>query len=141
VWESVPALPFANYLRNGAFDIVPAYSCSNTLLLRSVIANAVQTDASRSASARSFLHSLNILVKYTRLYGVTHKRTEGQFETTWKELQEALPKSNDTAFCSASPTTSFFSMAFRSKPDAERSFAQLLNAPGSPASCFPQSHA
>jgi hypothetical protein len=58
----------------------------------------VQTDASRSASARSFLHSLNILVKYTRLYGVTHKRTEGQFETTWSELQEALPKSNDTGF-------------------------------------------
>ena len=44
------------------------------------------------------MHSLNILVKYTRLYGVGHKRTEGQFETTWAELQAALPKAGDSGF-------------------------------------------
>jgi hypothetical protein len=29
---------------------------------------------------------------------VNHKRTEGQFETAWTELQQALPKSGDTGF-------------------------------------------
>ena len=32
-------------------------------------------------------------MKYTRLYGVNHKRTEGQFQITWTELQQSLPKS------------------------------------------------
>jgi len=45
----------------------------------------------RNASARAFIHSLNILVKYVRLYGFEHKRTDGQFEITWKELQQGLP--------------------------------------------------
>src|ERR1700721_3048386 len=52
----------------------------------------------RNASARAFIHSLNILVKYVRLYGFQHKRTEGQFEITWKELQQGLPKDNDGTF-------------------------------------------
>jgi len=47
----------------------------------------------RNASARAFIHSLNILVKYVRLYGFQHKRTEGQFEVTWNELQHGLPES------------------------------------------------
>jgi hypothetical protein len=45
----------------------------------------------RAASARAFVHSLNILIKYARMYGNEHKRTEAQFETTWNELQAALP--------------------------------------------------
>ncbi len=96
-----------------------------------VISNPVQTDASRSASARSFLHSLNILVKYTRLYGVTHKRTEGQFETTWKELQQALPKSGDTGFLlGVSDNKLLLDGIPLEAGQAERSFAQLLNAAG-----------
>ena len=38
------------------------------------------------------------MIKYTRLYGVTHKRTEDQFQTAWSELRLALPKSGDTGF-------------------------------------------
>ncbi|MGB9239313.1 MAG: hypothetical protein WCC19_10910, partial [Terriglobales bacterium] len=96
-----------------------------------MIANTVQTDASRSASARSFLHSLNILVKYTRLYGVTHKRTEGQFETTWKELQQALPKNSDTGFLlGVSDNKLLLDGIPLEAGQAERSFAQLLNAAG-----------
>src|SRR5260221_4639027 len=45
----------------------------------------------RGASAVAFVHSLNILIKYSRMYGFDHKRTESAFETTWKELQAALP--------------------------------------------------
>jgi len=95
------------------------------------IENPVQTDASRGASARSFLHSLNILVKYTRLYGTTHKRTEGQFETTWNELQQALPKSGDTGFVlGVSDNKLLLDGIPLEAGQAERTFAQLLNAAG-----------
>jgi hypothetical protein len=71
------------------------------------------------------------LVKYTRLYGVTHKRTEGQFESTWKELQEALPKSSDTGFLlGVSDNKLLLDGIPLEAGQAERSFAQLLNAAG-----------
>ena len=96
------------------------------------IANAAPTEASgRSASARAFLHSLNILVKYTRLYGTNHKRTDTQFETTWRELQEALPKSGDTGFVLGVSDSKLLLDGIPLEPgQAERSFAQLLNAAG-----------
>ena len=95
------------------------------------IANAAQTDTSRSASARSFLHSLNILIKYTRLYGVNHKRTEGQFQSTWNELQQALPKGGDTGFLLGVSDNKLLLDGIPLEPgQAERSFAQLLTAAG-----------
>ncbi|MGD0214252.1 MAG: hypothetical protein ABSB87_13560, partial [Terriglobales bacterium] len=71
------------------------------------------------------------MIKYTRLYGVTHKRTEGQFETTWKELQQALPKSSDTGFLlGVSDNKLLLDGIPLEAGQAERSFAQLLNAAG-----------
>jgi HEAT repeat protein len=71
------------------------------------------------------------LVKYTRLYGVTHKRTEGQFESTWIELQQAIPKNSETGFLLG---VSDHKLLLDGIPleagQAERSFAQLLNAAG-----------
>jgi len=96
-----------------------------------IIPNAAQADAARSASARSFIHSLNILVKYTRLYGMTHKRTEGQFQVTWDELQAALPKSGDSGFLlGVSDNKLLLDGVPLETGQAERSFAQLLNAAG-----------
>src|SRR5437764_13343649 len=63
-----------------------------------VISTAGTSQASRGASASAFVHSLNILVKYVRLYGFEHKRTETQFEIAWNELQQALPKAGDQGF-------------------------------------------
>ena len=40
--------------------------------------------------ARTFVRSLNILLKFARLYEFGHVRTAAQFETTWKELRGAL---------------------------------------------------
>ena len=54
--------------------------------------------ANRAASARAFVHSLNILIKYARMYGPEHKRTEAQFEIAWKELQEGLPAAGEGGF-------------------------------------------
>jgi hypothetical protein len=77
------------------------------------------------------LHSLNILVKYTRLYGVTHKRTEGQFQTAWTELQLAVPKSGDTGFLlGVSDNKLLLDGIPLETGQAERSFAQLLTAAG-----------
>jgi PilZ domain len=70
-------------------------------------------------------------VKYTRLYGVAHKRTEGQFEGTWKELQQALPKNSDTGFLlGVSDNKLLLDGVPLEAGQAERSFAQLLNAAG-----------
>ena len=75
----------------------PLTLCINLTLHRSLREPRISTAATtrsedRNASARAFIHSLNILVKYVRLYGFQHKRTEGQFEVTWNELQQGLPE-------------------------------------------------
>ena len=85
----------------------------------------------RSASARAFIHSLNILVKYVRLYGFQHKRTEGQFETTWKELQQGMPSGRDGGFLlGVSDNRLLLDGVALETGQAERSFAQLLTAAG-----------
>jgi hypothetical protein len=77
------------------------------------------------------LHSLNILIKYTRLYGVSHKRTEGQFQTAWNELQLAVPKTGDTGFLlGVSDNKLLLDGIPLETGQAERSFAQLLTAAG-----------
>ncbi|HTR22842.1 MAG TPA: PilZ domain-containing protein [Terriglobales bacterium] len=104
---------------------------NRTLIREAAIQNATQIDSGRSASARAFLHSLNILIKYTRLYGTNHKRTAGQFETAWKELQQAIPKTSDSGFVlGVSDDKLLLDGIPLETGQAERSFAQLLNAAG-----------
>ena len=96
-----------------------------------IILTADTSKESRNASARAFIHSLNILVKYVRLYGFEHKRTEAQFETTWKELQNGLPRGADGGFVlGVSGNTLLLDGIALETGQAERSFAQLLNAAG-----------
>lgn len=86
---------------------------------------------SRASSARAFVHSLNILVKYVRLYGFEHKRTEVQFETTWAELQQGLPKTSDGGFLlGVSENKLLLDGIPLETGQAERSFAQLLMTAG-----------
>jgi len=85
----------------------------------------------RSASARAFVHSLNILIKYARMYGYEHKRTEAQFETTWNELQNGLPTAGDAGFLlGVSDNKLLLDGIPLETGNAERSFANLLNAAG-----------
>jgi hypothetical protein len=77
------------------------------------------------------VHSLNILIKYTRMYGFEHKRTEGQFEITWNELQQGLPTAGDSGFLlGVSDNKLLLDGIPLEAGQAERSFAQLLNAAG-----------
>src|SRR6202789_2536701 len=85
----------------------------------------------RSASARAFVHSLNILIKYARMYGYEHKRTEAQFETTWNELQNGLPTTGDSGFLlGVSDNKLLLDGIPLETGNSERSFAQLLNTAG-----------
>ena len=77
------------------------------------------------------MHSLNILVKYTRLYGFDHKRTEGQFEITWNELQQGLPDSGSSGFLlGVSDNKLLLDGTPLEAGQADRSFAHLLNTAG-----------
>jgi hypothetical protein len=70
-------------------------------------------------------------VKYVRLYGFQHKRTEGQFEVTWNELQHGLPKDSDGGFLlGVSENRLLLDGVALESGQAERSFAQLLTAAG-----------
>jgi hypothetical protein len=77
------------------------------------------------------VHSLNILVKYVRLYGPDHKRTEGQFAIAWNELQEGLPKGAEGSFLlGVSENKLLLDGIPLETGQAERSFAQLLTTAG-----------
>ena len=77
------------------------------------------------------MHSLNILIKYARMYGYGHKRTEAQFEITWKELQQGLPTTGDAGFLlGVSDNKLLLDGIPLEAGNAERSFATLLNTAG-----------
>ena len=70
-------------------------------------------------------------MKYVRLYGLDHKRTEGQFASTWKELQDGLPKGNEGSFLlGVSENKLLMDGIPLETGQAERSFAQLLTTAG-----------
>ena len=70
-------------------------------------------------------------MKYVRLYGFQHKRTEAQFDTTWKELQQGLPVGRDAGFLlGVSDNRLLLDGVALETGQAEKSFAQLLTAAG-----------
>src|SRR5579863_300970 len=83
------------------------------------------------ASARQFVRSLNILLKFARLYEFGHVRTAAQFETTWKELRAALDEAGEAGLLmGASGTQMVLDGVPLGAAAGERSFAQLLSASG-----------
>jgi len=65
------------------------------------------------------------------MYGYNHKRTEGQFETTWKELQQGLPTTGDAGFLlGVSDNKLLLDGIPLEAGNAERSFATLLSTAG-----------
>jgi hypothetical protein len=95
------------------------------------IENATTFHANRAASARAFVHSLNILIKYARMYGFEHKRTEAQFETAWRELQQGLPSAGEGGFLlGVSDNKLLLDGIPIEAGQVERSFGQLLTTAG-----------
>ena len=96
-----------------------------------LINNASTFHANRAASARAFVHSLNILIKYARMYGADHKRTEAQFEVCWNELQQGLPAAGEGGFLlGVSDNKLLLDGVPLETGQVERSFGQLLSTAG-----------
>src|SRR5882672_7301756 len=81
--------------------------------------------------ARAFVRSLNILLKFARLYEFGHAKTTQQFETAWKELRGALDDSGGSGvLLGASGTQILLDGVPLGSAAGERSFAQLLITSG-----------
>jgi len=85
----------------------------------------------RISAARAFARSLNVLLKYARLYGYDHGRTASQFRTTWQDLNAAMPAAGDAGvLLGASGATLLLDGVPLESSSADRSFAQMLSASG-----------
>ncbi len=85
----------------------------------------------KSIAARAFVRSLNILLKFARLYGYDHMRTVEQLEVAWTELRTAMPESADSGLLLGATGTQLLldGVPLEGTP-AEKQFAQLLSAAG-----------
>ncbi len=85
----------------------------------------------RSTAARAFVRSLNILLKFARMYDFGHPRTAKQYETAWSELRTALGSDNEAGLLLAVSGDQLLldGVALESAA-AEKSFARMLSAAG-----------
>ena len=85
----------------------------------------------KTTAARAFVRSLNILLKFARLYGYDHVRTVEQFENAWRELRTAIPDSTDAGLLLAATGSQLLldGVPLEGAP-AEKQFAELLSAAG-----------
>src|SRR5271168_338757 len=86
---------------------------------------------SRAPNARAFIRSLNILLKYARLYGLDHTRSASQFASSWTELQDAVQAAGPGGLLLGASGSQLLldGVPLESSP-AERSFADLLATAG-----------
>jgi hypothetical protein len=88
-------------------------------------------------TARAFVRSLNVLLKFARLYGLEHSRSAKQFELAWTELREAVRYASAAGLLmGASGSQLLLDGEPLDSTHAERSFADLLNAAGVASICF-----
>jgi len=87
----------------------------------------------RPAAARAFVRSLNILLKFARMYDFGHPRTAKQYETAWQELRTALGTGTDNeagVLLAVSGDQLLLDGTPLESAAAERSFARMLSAAG-----------
>lgn len=82
-------------------------------------------------AARAFVRSLNVLLKFARLYGLEHVRSASQFDSTLQELAEAIDASGSAGLLLGATGSQLLldGVPLEITP-AERSFADLLSAAG-----------
>src|ERR1700743_2916243 len=87
-------------------------------------------DPKRTAG-RAFVRSLNILLKFARLYGFDHVRTTELLDVAFRELRSAIPEGTDGGLLLGATGNQLFPDGVRLEaPPAEKQFAQLLSAAG-----------
>ena len=91
-------------------------------------------------NARAFVRNLNILLKFSRLYGLEHTRSAKQFESTWLELRDAVDVAGQGGLLlGASGSQLLLDGVPLESTTAERSFAHLLDASGVASISFTRS--
>ena len=85
----------------------------------------------RATTGRAFVRSLNILLKFARLYGYEHVRTTQQLQVAWNELQAAIPQGSENGLLLGATGSQLLldGVPLEGSP-AEKQFAQLLSAAG-----------
>jgi hypothetical protein len=85
----------------------------------------------KAAAGRAFVRSLNILLKFARLYGYEHTRTIEQLQTAWEELRTAIPLGEDAGLLLGATHAQLLldGVPLEGSP-AEKQFALLLSAAG-----------
>jgi len=85
----------------------------------------------KTTAARAFVRSLNILLKFARLYGYDHVRTVEQFDSAWRELHTAIPDSTDAGLLLGATGSQLLldGVPLEGAP-AEKQFAESLSAAG-----------
>src|ERR1700736_5169225 len=85
----------------------------------------------KSTSGRAFARSLNVLLKFARLYGFEHARTTEQLDIAWHELRSAIPTGTDNALMLGATGSQLLldGVPLEGSP-AEKQFAELLSAAG-----------
>ena len=85
----------------------------------------------KTTAARAFVRSLNILLKFARLYGYEHTRTMEQLEIAWGELRTAVPENADNGLLLGATGAQLLldGVPLEGAP-AEKQFAQLLSTAG-----------
>src|SRR3954468_471176 len=83
----------------------------------------------QTLAARAFARSLNMLLKYVRMYGIRHKRSSDQFEVAWKELRSAVGRSAGLLI-GVSGSKLLVDGVPLETGGAERAFTELMGASG-----------
>src|SRR6202789_2200937 len=87
----------------------------------------------RPAAARAFVRSLNILLKFARMYDFGHPRTAKQYATAWQELRTALGTGTDNEagmLLAVSGDQLLLDGTPLESAAAEKSFARMLSVAG-----------
>ena len=93
----------------------------------------------KATAARAFVRSLNILLKFARLYGYDHARVTEQLTVAWNELRTAIPEGAETGLLLGASGGQLLldGVPLEGSP-AEKQFAQLLSAAGLASMQFTQ---
>src|SRR5260370_7942977 len=85
----------------------------------------------KTTAGRAFVRSLNILLKFARLYGYEHARTIEQLQIACQELRTAIPLGTDAGLLLGATNSQLLldGVPLEGSP-AEKQFAQLLSAAG-----------
>ena len=84
----------------------------------------------RATAARAFVRSLNILLKFAKMYDFGHPRTARQYATAWTELRTALGDGDAGLLLAVSGDQLLVDGIALDSAAAEKSFARMLSSAG-----------